>query len=113
MGLFGGDSKNYTTTTNRENINNNTGSGNQFAFGDIKGNVQVSALDGGAVERAFDFATQQSAGVSDTLKEVTSLAVSALDNAGNVASPVNINSVVKYSAVAVAVVFAFKFGFKR
>lgn len=113
MGLFGGDSRNYTTTTNREHINNNTGDGNQFAFGDVGGNVQVSALDGGAIEQAFDFASQQSAGVSDTLKEVTSLAVSALDNASNVASPVNINSVVKYSAFAVAVVFAFKFGFKQ
>lgn len=119
-GFFGSGGKETNSRTDNRtentNLNANFGGDNNSLSSINANNATESTfnlLDGGAIDRAFDFAEQSSQNSSNILDSVMSMASTALSDASDVAQPVNVNKIIMFSAIAASVIFVAKFGFNK
>jgi hypothetical protein len=117
-GFFGSGAKETNTENRTENFNLNANfSGNNNNLSSINANNATNStftfLDGGAIDRAFDFAEDTNRNANSVLDSVMKMAAAALGDASDVAQPVNVNKIIMFSAVAASVIFVAKFGFSK
>jgi hypothetical protein len=117
-GFFGGGGKEIRTTNTTETNTINAsfeGSNNmlQSLNANNAENSTFNFMDGGAIDRAFDFADRQSVGVMQALADIADFATSSFDTASGLAQPVNITKIIMYTTLAASVVLVAKYGFKK